>query len=93
MGLLGRSSDKGAAAAKDGRRESVSSSQSIVANTDNLPETLDLKAVHDKRKPSDTCKLCEAPFTNNLRLLNRNPKRHCKRCAKAICEVCSETKR
>ena len=37
--------------------------------------------------------LCEALFTQKLRLINRNPIRHCKKCARSICEVCSDQKR
>lgn len=34
-----------------------------------------------------------APFTSKLRLKNRNLVRNCKRCARSVCEVCSESKR
>ena len=34
--------------------------------------------------------LCEAEFVKRF---NKNPIRHCKRCAKAICKVCSENKK
>ena len=49
--------------------------------------------MYKRRKQVDNCMLCEQPFTKALTLLNRNPVRHCKKCAKSICEVCSENKR
>ena len=102
MGRVFKGSDKGSSGA--GIRDSVASATSAGAaaesnqrrssvnqmnpDTAKLPETFNLKAV--KRNPTDKCMLCEAPFTNKIRLLNRNPIRHCKRCGKSICEVCSD---
>lgn len=42
---------------------------------------------------SDACMLCEAPFTRKIKVMNRNSQKNCKRCGKAICEVCSENRR
>ena len=53
-----------------------------------LPPKFDLSAV--KRNPSEACMLCAAAFT---RALGKNPIRHCKRCGKSICQVCSEGRR
>ena len=53
-----------------------------------LPAKFDLTAV--KRNPSEACMLCSATFT---RALGKNPIRHCKRCGKSICQVCSEGRR
>ena len=53
-----------------------------------LPIKFDLAAV--KRNPSEACMLCQAAFT---RALGKNPIRHCKRCGKSICQVCSEGRR
>lgn len=64
----------------------------FISKTDSLPQTFDLKAVEAKRLPDQAyCQLCEAPFTRTP--LGSNPIRHCKRCAKAICKVCSENSR
>ena len=37
-----------------------------------------------------TCHLCDDVFT---RALGKNPVRHCKRCGRSVCGVCSESKR
>lgn len=66
----------------------VSTSTSYV---DKLPDNFDKKAV--KRNPCEACMLCENIFTKKFAILNRNPIRHCKRCGKSICEVCSDQKR
>lgn len=64
----------------------------FITKTDSLPPTFDLKAVEAKRLPNcEFCQLCEAPFTRTS--LGGNPIRHCKKCAKAICKVCSENSR
>lgn len=61
----------------------------FINKTDSLPPMFDLKAIEAKRQPNiEFCQLCEAPFS---RL--GNPIRHCKKCAKAICKVCSENAR
>lgn len=54
----------------------------------NLPIKFDLSAV--KRNPSETCMLCLAAFTSAF---GKNPSKHCKRCGKSICGVCSEGRR
>lgn len=55
-----------------------------------MPQTFDTKAMEAKRRPDQQfCELCEAPFTKMV----GNTIRHCKRCAKAICKVCSENSR
>ena len=41
----------------------------------------------------DNCELCDAPFTRKAKLFKRNPERNCKKCAKSICESCSESSR
>ena len=56
----------------------------------NLPIKFDLTAV--KRSPSEACMLCQAAFTKKF-ALGKNPIRHCKRCGKSICQVCSEGRR
>ena len=90
---------KSAAESTNVRRGSVLSSSSrsntaaAAVNTDNLPDNHDLKNINAKRKPADNCMLCDALFTTKMRLLNRNPIRHCKKCGKSICEVCSDQKR
>ena len=43
-----------------------------------------------KRTTMEYCLLCEAVFTGAL---GKNPVRHCKRCGKSICNVCSENRR
>ena len=53
-----------------------------------LPVTFDVKAV--KRTTKEYCLLCEAVFT---KMIGKNPVRHCKKCGKSICAVCSETRR
>ena len=55
-----------------------------------LPKKHDTKKLKQKRQERDNCELCEAPFSTKYAILNRNPVRHCKRCGKAICHVCSE---
>jgi ATP-dependent protease Clp ATPase subunit len=63
----------------------------FLESTDFLPKTFDLKAIESKRKPDTKfCMLCEAEFT---KMFPSNPIRHCKRCAKSVCDVCSKTKR
>ena len=57
--------------------------------TSNLPRQFDVKAMEAKRQPNVLfCQLCEDKF-----VLIKNPIRHCKRCAKAVCKVCSENRR
>ena len=56
-----------------------------------LPDTFDRSTV--VRNPTDNCMLCDAPFTKRIVMRNRNPIRHCKRCGRSICAVCSDTKR
>ena len=51
-----------------------------------LPDTFDVKAV--KKLESTHCMLCEEKFTRI-----RNGMKNCKRCGKAICDVCSLNKR
>jgi len=63
------------------------------ANLASLPETHDHKAIKKNRVDAAECTLCFAPFTKKLKVLNRNPQRHCKKCGKAVCEVCSTSKR
>ena len=64
----------------------------FISKTDSLPQNFDVKAMEAKRLPNqEFCQLCEAPFTRTS--LGGNPIRHCKRCAKAICKVCSENSR
>ena len=64
----------------------------FISKTDSLPVTFDLKAVEAQRKPNqDFCQLCEAQFSRGP--IGGNPIRHCKKCAKAICKVCSENSR
>ena len=55
---------------------------------ENLPQTFNTKNV--KRNPSKACMLCENEFTTAI---GANPIRHCKRCGRSICDVCSLTKR
>ena len=57
---------------------------------ENLPIKFDVDAMEKKRKPTQNCQLCEAPFTTGM---GKNPIRHCKRCARSVCEVCSSVKR
>ena len=61
-----------------------------------LPDQHNTKDVKRERDNNATeCKLCFAPFTQklSLRLGSRNPMRHCKKCGKPVCEVCSQSKR
>jgi len=51
-----------------------------------LPDIFDVKAV--KKLESTHCMLCEEKFTRI-----RNGMKNCKRCGKAICDVCSLNKR
>ena len=61
--------------------------ETVIAN---LPKSIDLKAIKNKRKDGvKNCMLCEASFTK----LGKNPIRHCKMCAQAVCMVCSDTRR
>lgn len=62
-------------------------------NIENLPDSFDVSKTYEKRKDSETCNLCDASFTKKMQLFGRNPKRHCKRCARCVCDVCSENKR
>ena len=55
-----------------------------------LPDSIDLEAIENSRQPAAACLLCESMFTGRV---GKNPIRHCKRCAKAICAVCSENRR
>lgn len=57
---------------------------------DNLPIKFDVDAIEKKRNPTPNCQLCLAVFTGGL---GKNPIRHCKRCAKSVCEVCSLSRR
>ena len=64
--------------------------QSLDTVIANLPKSIDLKAIKNKRKEGvKNCMLCEASFTK----LGKNPIRHCKMCAQAVCMVCSDTRR
>ena len=63
------------------------------SNTEGLPQTFDLKKVKNERAPNTyvkNCMICESEFKA---LLNKNPIRHCKRCAKAVCKLCSDNKK
>lgn len=55
-----------------------------------LPIKFDLDAAKKLRKDSKECDLCEAPFTS---IVGANPRKHCKKCAAAICKVCCCNKR
>ncbi len=60
-------------------------------NTEGLPNTIDLKKIKSERKPNPkNCEICESEFK---KILNKNPPRHCKRCAKAVCKICSDNKK
>lgn len=64
----------------------------FISKTDSLPQTFDVKEVEKKRiNDVANCQLCEAGFTSSP--FGNNPIRHCKKCAKAICKVCSENSR
>ena len=57
-----------------------------------LPERFDLKAVEEKRLKDIThCQLCENKFSKLS--IGDQATRHCKKCAKAICQICSDQKR
>lgn len=63
-----------------------------------LPDDFDARGTRDQRKEEqDSCELCGAGFTKRVAALNllkkTNPSRHCKRCSRAVCEVCSEQRR
>ena len=66
-------------------------------DTTYLPQHFDVKAKYVARGDHARCQLCEAQFTSNLRkirvLKDQNPVRYCKRCARAVCNVCSENER
>ena len=79
----------GGGTSKDRRQSTVVTDAFQIELLGRLPDTFDKSKV--KRKPKDTCMLCEAPFTGNLVIVNRNPIRHCKRCGKSVCQVCSES--
>ena len=69
----------------------VGPKQRFLDSTDHLPKTFDVKAMKQKREPDvKNCMLCEADF---IKLFNKNPIRHCKRCAKAVCKGCSDNKK
>ena len=59
---------------------------------DDLPKEFDLKAKKALRKNPPNCELCEALFITRT-LGSSNKRFHCKRCAKAVCDVCSESRR
>ena len=61
----------------------------FLESTDSLPPTFDLKSVK-RVAGTKQCMLCEAEFT---KMFPANPIRHCKRCGKSICDICSRTKR
>ena len=56
-----------------------------------IPDEFDLQNV--RMLEADACMLCEAPFTRKIKVINRNTQKNCKRCGKAVCEVCSESRR
>jgi hypothetical protein len=59
--------------------------------SDFLPIKFDRKAMKENRiKGIKGCQLCDQEFTN---FLGKNAIRHCKRCARSICGVCSQQKR
>ena len=61
----------------------------FLESVEKLPQTFDVKAIEKKRVPNtEYCMLCEDKFT-----MVKNPIRHCKMCAKSICNVCSLQKR
>ena len=90
--LKGKDRDSGAAAGQDTRNSMVNDID-YQEEISRLPAEFDKAKMFKRRKQVDNCMLCEQPFTKALTLLNRNPVRHCKKCAKSICEVCSENKR
>ena len=68
----------------------------VPENFEDLKEDHDLRRIKEKRDETATnCELCDAEFSNkiSLRLVNRNPIRHCKHCGRAICDVCSKSRR
>ena len=81
--------DRNASRRSSGLDPFSSKQTKFINKTDSLPPTFDIKAVEARRQQNvEFCQLCEAAFS---RL--GNPIRHCKRCAKAICKVCSENAR
>ena len=67
------------------------SSSRFISRTDVLPQTIDLKAIKAKRNDkADTCAICEAGLSKT-RLGNKIF--HCKRCANAVCGLCSDNQR
>ena len=59
---------------------------------DPLPITFDVAAKEKDRKPNqEACNLCNDKFTKMV--VGKNPIRHCKRCARSVCDVCSLTRR
>ncbi len=56
-----------------------------------LPSDFNLKSV--KMQETEACQLCEATFTHKLKVMNRVSMKNCKRCGRAICEMCSDQRR
>ena len=56
-----------------------------------MPNKIDLEKIKSKRKKDiHNCDICKIKFTVKL---GKYPMRHCKRCARAVCEPCSGNKR
>lgn len=56
-----------------------------------LPRTLNLDEIKQRRKPKAAeCFLCETKFTRQKLVGADNAVRHCKLCARAVCQDCSE---
>ena len=51
-------------------------------------------ATHKRRAAvAHECMICYTPFTVKLKIKERLPIRHCKKCAKSVCDNCSGTRR
>jgi len=84
-----------------GIKKTIDKGKGLILDSENdqdlsyLPNDFDPYETRDKRKEDvDKCELCRATFTQRLTALNvlrkQNPARHCKKCARAICDVCSD---